>query len=253
MKNKKVHLMKGSYIHYVCGGGCNDQYATNNFNHFDSLPEEQQCKNCKNTNYYKEQRAKKESERPLEYGEFVEPNKKEKQLKQDAEKYNLSDEHIEILRSVDYEVVEDVTDCRQCILIERYACHGIKCDPCEGDKDIVFKQVHKTQESFNKSIEKEEVEEPFEVTEKMDERIERINKKPSKYHKRYYSMLEGKSITLDVYDLLDTLNLPCAELEHTFKKLVRSGAGDKDLLQDLEEAKVQLEMGIERVKRMLGE
>ena len=73
--------------------------------------------------------------------------------------------------------------------------------------------------------------------------------KPSKYHINFYSMSQKKTIMLDVYDLLEPLMLPNAELEHTFKKIVRCGKGDKSLLQDLEEAKTQLEMGIERIKK----
>lgn len=74
-------------------------------------------------------------------------------------------------------------------------------------------------------------------------------KKQSKYHKSYYSMSDDKSITLDVYDLLDGLKLPNSEIEHTLKKIVRSGKGDKDLITDLEEAYTQLRMGIDRIKR----
>lgn len=74
----------------------------------------------------------------------------------------------------------------------------------------------------------------------------------SKYHKVYHSMSEGKDATLDVYDLLDTLDLPNAEVEHTFKKLVRCGEGDKSMLQDLKEAHVQLGMGIRRLERFNG-
>jgi len=220
------------------------------------------CERCKKTKAYSDAKQREEQKRPLEESEFKEPGKEiSEQLKKDAKKYSLRKEHIDIMRKIDYEVRKyDAGNCTGCL----FDTSKIQCPDDENgeltcvkpDCDYKFLQIHKTQESLNKAIEKEslkeDVKEPFNVTETMENRVDRIDKKPSKYHKRYYSMLEGKSITLDVYDLLDTLNLPNPEIEHTFKKLVRSGSGDKDLLTDLKEAKVQLEMGIKRVERMLN-
>lgn len=82
------------------------------------------------------------------------------------------------------------------------------------------------------------------------------NKPPKPYTKNKYlieySDKQGNTIKLDVYDQLAVLNLPNAEIEHTFKKLVRCGKGDKTLLQDLKEAYVQLGMGIDRIERVEG-
>jgi len=222
------------------------------------------CERCKKTKAYLDAKQKEEQKRPLEESEFKEPEKEiSEQLKKDAKKYSLRKEHIDIMRKIDYEIVNAHNECEGCVFegVDTPPCTNftggfINCGNENMDYSIIFKQVHKTQESLNKAIEKEslkeDVKEPFNVTEIMKNRVDRIDKKPSKYHKRYYSMLESKSITLDVYDLLDTLNLPNPEIEHTFKKLVRSGSGDKDLLTDLKEAKVQLEMGIKRIERMLN-
>ena len=84
--------------------------------------------------------------------------------------------------------------------------------------------------------------------------VEQLNngQAKSKYHTLFHSMSENKSIVLDVYDMLDALELPNAEIEHTFKKIVRCGKGDKDLLTDLKEAYTQLGMGIKRIERVLN-
>ena len=125
--------------------------------------------------------------------------------------------------------------------------------PCTNrNGNLHFKQIHKTQESLNKSLKKESTKsivEPFEsVADVVEEVINKDIERPSKYHKVYTSMKTGDSALLDVYDILKVSELPNAEIEHTLKKLIRNGSGDKSKLQDMKEAYVQLGMGIKRIK-----
>ena len=97
---------------------------------------------------------------------FKAKNKPKTQLEKDTIKYNLSDEHVEILSKVDYEVVAfKCSKCEDCLLDNAVVCPNdangdLTC--CHSNKEHIFKQVHKTQESLNESIEKEEVEKGIE-------------------------------------------------------------------------------------------
>ena len=299
MRTKKIHLFRekdvGIYSATVCGQIHNWE---NRFNvvsakeFITDTPEELQCKACKKTNYYKTQLEKMEKERVASDDELAKT-----QLEIDTEKYNLKPEHIEILSKIDYEVVDAYNSCEACVFDRsKYECPELengKLSCCDFDSDIIFKQIYTTQESLNKSIEKESdkepVEEPFfslgtttdfvsdtlhidtnKINRIFDENNKMIwvkppeykpedvsfkSKKPSSYHKSYYSMLEDKSVILDTYDLLDTIELPNDETKHSFKKLTNLGkrSGGKTLLEDLKEAYISLGMGIDRIKRIEGE
>lgn len=76
------------------------------------------------------------------------------QLEKDKEKYNLSDEHVEILSKVDYEVVESFNYCEGCVFdTTKITCSDIRtngeyidCGDKSSDYNIIFKQIHKKEE-----------------------------------------------------------------------------------------------------------
>jgi hypothetical protein len=239
--------------------------------------------------------------------DLIDDARKRKQLQKDRKKYNLNDEHVKIIErdDIEFEVVK--IDRNMCVSKDRsekclfwgVTDHCSKPDNCTFlQKNKIFKQIHKTPSSFNKSLESESVEEPFEnVADVVDEvledekkttvkidtskiakafeenrgevekslndavkkfgeklkhtgRVFNLDEKPiSKYHTPFYSMSEDKTVVLDVYDMVDSLDLPNEEIVHTFKKIVRGGKGAKSLLDDLKEAYVQLGMGIKRLER----
>ncbi len=145
----------------------------------------------------------------------VETVRKEKtQLDLDAEKYNLNEEQKKYLSGFDYEVVEVPRDvCNGCLFDnadEEADCeeNAIKCFDCGGLGGIIFKQIHKSQDSLNKAIEKdrdsEPVEEPFSEIEKhyINEYFDDEGKPPLNYkpedvafkpsnHSSHYEKKEG--------------------------------------------------------------
>ena len=104
------------------------------------------------------------------YHSNLEKREEKTQLELDKEKYNLSAEHVEILSKVDYEVVKG-GKCSKCLFRTSVNNIPINCiDACRKNEytSFQFKQIHKTQESLNESIEKEElkngIEEPFSIS-----------------------------------------------------------------------------------------
>ena len=62
----------------------------------------------------------------------------------------------------------------------------------------------------------------------------------SKYHKLI------RSVSVDVYDVLNAYNVTCPATAHAIKKLLMPGArGAKDTLQDLREARQSIDRAIE--------
>ncbi len=78
---------------------------------------------------------------------------------------------------------------------------------------------------------------------------------PSSYHKKVWSTYSKCYVYIDVYDMVDALDLPNFATIQTFKKIWDGGnrSGGKSLLQDLKEARTQLDMAIDRVERKEGE
>ncbi len=78
---------------------------------------------------------------------------------------------------------------------------------------------------------------------------------PSSYHKKVWSTYNKCYVYVDCYDMVDALDLPNFETIQTFKKLYDAGnrSGGKSLLQDLTEARNQLDMAIERLERKENE
>lgn len=177
------------------------------------------------------------------------------QLDLDAEKYNLNEEQKEHLSGFDYEVVGYVfndntlgaDNCKRC-LFNGNACknipaHNINCGSYRSLDCIIFKQIHKTQSSLNKSIEKPEVlltgKDAIEHIEKRNESFESVadvvdevinNKQPSKYH-RYFS--EGWH---DCYSISRKYNIIDPAAQHGFKKSLMPGdRGAKDIIEDVKE------------------
>ncbi len=253
------------------------------FEDFMLIDEEKRCKKCENSRYFAEQLSKAESKRPLEKDEFEEPKRLKVTFNNGfiTVKNMIDNQHNDLFnfskREERISITKDYIHLGRFFSDDEPRAKEILDFISNGFVDVskveTVKVEHKTQESLNKAIEKEDEKQPLDepyidFAEGMKEHYEKTQeyKKwltseneqkdtmcPSKYHVKYYSMIEKKSIVLDVYDLLEPLMLPNAEIEHTFKKLVRCGKGDKSLLQDLEEAKTQLEMGIERIKKENGE
>ena len=239
MKNKKIHLLNNNNV--VCGTEIKKGvYNYLPFKLFYSTPKKEQCQSCLKTNYYKEQLEKMEKERVASSEELGKT-----QLEIDTEKYNLSDEHVEYLKGFDYEPIQALFTggCSSCIfgcVKFNGTCNGIKCFMEIADsKGVIFKQVHKTQESLNKSIEKERdnepVEEPF-------NKPDAYKNTPLKY-KITVTNRNSESIECDIYDLINALKIINPAHAHSFKKVACPGIrGAKSFDEDIKEAIESLEI-----------
>ncbi|MCP4988664.1 MAG: DUF3310 domain-containing protein [Colwellia sp.] len=130
----------------------------------------------------------------------VETVRKEKtQLELDTIKYNLNEEQKEYLGSFDYEVVEyTYCDCDGCLFsINSIDCPtdlGARFSCFKNGKEHRFKQVHKSQDSLNKAIEKEDdkqpLDEPFGIQYDVTKPKQKDTIRPSN-HSSHYEKKEG--------------------------------------------------------------
>ena len=61
----------------------------------------------------------------------------------------------------------------------------------------------------------------------------------NKYNKEIINIINGrmKTVTVDVYDIIDSFGVTCPALQHAIKKILFAGErGHKDKKQDLKEA-----------------
>jgi hypothetical protein len=143
--------------------------------------------------------------------DLIDDARKRTQLQKDREEYNLNDEQVEYLSGFDYEIVseeEEESVCEDCVFRGRpelcrphNPAHNVRCNT----HGIIFKQIHKKQESFNKSLESESVEEPFEnVADVVDEVLEGSQNN----HDSHYKKPSGELEQIDKMELIICHGLP---------------------------------------------